>query len=119
MKSFYPAWGWALLILTLCAIPGNRIPSPGFEMRIDLYVHFGLYLILAFLVYRGWHKNRRKRMPVGTLLAFVALFIGYGVAIEYCQHYLFQNRFFDEYDIIANIIGSGTGMFLSHIYFQD
>ncbi len=93
-QSRWLAWGWALFVLAIMSIPGNRIPTVP-EINLDKLVHltvFGLlFLLFAKAGYRPW------------LVALCC--IAFGIATEVWQHYVAIGRFGDTYDAIADTLG--------------
>jgi hypothetical protein len=95
---------WALIILSLCAIPGQYIPSTSwFELvSFDKWVHASIFFILTSLCIVFIFKTNKK-----VLYIFIAalLCILYGGSIELMQAKLFSHRSADVYDFIANSFG--------------
>jgi hypothetical protein len=95
---------WALLILSLCAIPGQFIPSTSWleMLSFDKFVHASIFFILVSL----WivYVFRFER-PSLYLIAGVVLAILYGGSIEWMQANLFTQRSADWYDFYANSFG--------------
>ncbi len=105
---------WTLIILILSFLPGKDLPEVGF-FQFDKLVHVVFYLLLFAFTLIGW-----KRQTQFTLLKSISpymIFIWcslFGFLIECGQHFLTADRFFDWYDALANSIGAGIGLGLSH-----
>lgn len=123
LRFYTPAILWIILILVLCTLPGNDIPSNSFLDRIhfDKFVHFGLFggivLFLSLGIY--WQK---KYISNSTLWFLVLIAAGYGLAIEFIQKYWAINRSFDMYDLVADTLGAIAGIWvfkiIVHLFFN-
>jgi VanZ family protein len=119
-KLFIISLIWAVLIMIVCAIPGNDLPSielfriPNF----DKIVHAVLYFPLAFVLGAEFDlsgKNWLKYMgPVFTMLIISI----YGGLIEVLQEKLFVNRSADIDDVLSDIIGGLAGLAVYYLFFR-
>lgn len=111
IRYYLPAIIWILLVLYVCTIPGEKVPSsPFFEkIHMDKIVHFGLFgctvLLLCIGVYRQKKAISRANL---VLIAIAASF--YGLAIEYIQKYIAVHRSFDMSDVAADTLGAIGGV---------
>lgn len=101
---------WALIVFTLCVLPGDNIPDTGIRIpHFDKVVHFGMFFITSVLLALPLHLYARLRRRHILLLAVVFAFL-YGGAIE-----LLQDRFFgrsgDFADLVADLVGAFAGCF--------
>jgi VanZ family protein len=83
----------------------------------DKLVHFIFYLVFSFLFIHELHeflgiKKPRKRLIFPVFL--LALFIG--ASLELVQHYFIPVRSGSFFDLLANIVGSITGIMLYNVY---
>ncbi len=101
IKFFAPAFLWALVILWLCAIPGQDIPNWKL-LSFDKAGHATLFFILTILLFWGFYKTGSKYFLLVSLFAAIA----YGGATELMQQYWFENRKADILDFIANTFGA-------------
>lgn len=77
----------------------------------DKLAHAGAYFVLsALLIYGLYGMNKLSWKSSFFVLAGSAF---YGILMEMAQFAFFPNRFFEIYDIIANIIGSIGSLVLS------
>ncbi len=96
---------WTIIIFTLCALPGDAIPNPHFNIpHIDKIVHGGLFFIASLLlilplVYYS-HLPRWKAYLIACIYTLV-----YGGLIEILQFFFF-NRSGELYDWIADFVGA-------------
>ena len=105
IKSVHRFWLsgiWSILTLVLCFMPNNDSINISFfsQMHLDKLAHIIIYLIMAFLL---------KRDNLDSRSVFIFCFL-MGLAIEICQGYFLPSRYFEFYDLIANIIGYFIGI---------
>ncbi len=100
---------WAILILALCLLPGKDLPS--FTIfEFDKIVHFGIYVVLALLMYYGWNKqNTFPSLQENTITKILIITFTYGFAVEVAQELLTADRHFDILDALANAGGAVAG----------
>ncbi|MCW3462736.1 VanZ family protein [Chitinophaga nivalis] len=112
-KFYIPAILWTIVILVLCTMPGNDIPTNSFFQKIhfDKIVHFGLFggIVLFFSLAIYWQKKHIKGI---TLFFFVLMAAIYGLAIEFIQKYWAINRSFDIIDVVADTLGAIAGVWV-------
>ena len=115
VKSFWPAIAWLILSTIAFCLPGSVLPKDEWLERIyaDKWTHIGLFAVIVFL----WCApliNRPVQKSLPKLFAGIAIvFFGYGVLMEFVQHFFILNRSFDLGDIGADAIGCFVGYFLS------
>ena len=103
LRKIIPALLWSGIIFLLCFLPGSAFPKEDWLDKIyfDKMVHAALYFILFFLIFRIPEKKQTSVLIIATILC-----ITQGILIECIQGSSFiQNRSFDVYDIMANIVG--------------
>ncbi len=110
-RYYLPATVWILLVLYLCTLPGDDLPSnPFFEkIHLDKIVHIGLFGGTVFFLCLGVYLQKRiiSKFTL-TIIAISAAF--YGLAIEYIQKYFAVHRSFDMSDVAADIVGAIAGI---------
>ncbi len=121
LRYHLPTFLWALFIMIICAIPGERIPRLTFLewLKPDKIVHLVIFAILAILLLRSfldaktlpWEKNH-------IILFTLFLCIAYGSLVEILQYTVFINRSGDVRDAIANSIGALLGWWIYRRLFQ-
>ncbi|MGE0635498.1 MAG: VanZ family protein [Bacteroidia bacterium] len=110
MKYLAPAFLWALVILWLCAIPGQDIPSWKL-LSFDKAGHAFIFFTLTILLFWGFFKQKRDSFFHNYFLsASILIAIIYGGTTELMQQYLFENRTADLLDFAANSIGAATAL---------
>lgn len=106
MKVYIPAIVWAIIILVLSGLPGQNLPQFNFGslFEADKIGHFGVYFILSLCLFWAFFKQKR----LNAHFAFLAILISssYGILMEIGQYSIFPGRYFEFFDIVANIIGS-------------
>ena len=113
IRSFIPAVLFTIFATVLFCLPGSVLPgNEWFDiLQVDKWVHIGLFFVLTFL----WCAPVVSK-PVSTstmlLIISVALF-GYGILMEFVQHFFITNRSFDVIDIAADAVGCLAGFFLT------
>ena len=95
---------WALVILGLCSMPGQYIPSVSFleMLSFDKWVHAGMFFVLCTLIFLYIKEKTEEKKQI---YIFLFICIGYGCLLEVMQGTLFSNRSADWNDIIANSFG--------------
>ena len=112
MKSFIPALIWAVVIFFLSTTAGINLPETWLDfLSWDKIGHFTVYGILTFLLLFGFCKKNKKRNKQFTVLAVLGSSL-YGILLEWVQYSFFPMRYFENLDILANIIGSFIGLLL-------
>ena len=123
VKYCAPAILWTILIMVLSTLPGKDIPSNSFfeKVHFDKIVHFCLFVGIVLLLSLAVYRQKRHISP-GTLVMFVIIAAGYGLAIEFIQKYWAVGRSFDMYDVIADSLGAIAGVWLfkiaRHLFFS-
>ncbi|HHM21213.1 MAG TPA: hypothetical protein ENJ20_04225 [Bacteroidetes bacterium] len=110
LNAWWPAFLWAACILYLSTKGGVQLPHLGISP--DKIGHFGAYFLLGWFVLAGLKKTGRQSRRT-ALLAMTGVSL-YGVLLEAIQWAFFPHRYFEVWDMIANI----TGAFLSCYLFS-
>ena len=119
-KYNLPAISWALLILLLCGLPGDKIPEITFLewLRPDKIVHLILFGVLSFLFLKGFTKQNQYpfiNKNAGKIALIIC--ISYGGIIEILQNLVFIHRIGDIRDAAANAVGAVFGLWIYNRYF--
>ena len=90
-------------------MPGKDLPSVSI-WEADKLVHFIVYVLLAVLMYYGWHKQPQILwLKKNTVLKILVITSAYGFAVEVMQEIFTADRHFDLFDALANAIGAIAG----------
>lgn len=98
---------WALALFTESSIRGDDIPDFGF-LTHDKLIHFFIYTIFAFVVYRA--VRHQERFPLIARHSYLSTFIivaVYAVTDELHQYFV-PNRDSSMYDWFADCLGAIT-----------
>ena len=99
---------WTMIIFILSILPGSTIKEfwtiDFFSM--DKVAHMAVYFVLAVLVWKSLEYEGFLTINGKTIL----LGSSFGILMEIVQFLFFPYRYFDLFDIIANIIGSTAGV---------
>jgi VanZ family protein len=114
-KSILPAILWALFILIICGIPGQKLPHLDFLdwLKPDKIVHLFVFGLLSYLLMKGFLRREMRgifrKQP--ALFAFLLSAV-YGCVIEVLQEYVFINRSGEVFDALADAAGALLGIWL-------
>ncbi len=106
IKLYFRPILWLAWITFLCLVPTEDIPGagliniPGF----DKLVHFGMYFVLAVLLYRPFILQHLPPLPLILLVTVIV-----GGLIELLQLYLTSYRSASLYDFLADLAGAASG----------
>jgi VanZ family protein len=107
-----PVFIWALFILALSIGPGVQMPEVIFSP--DKIGHLVGYGMLNGLMLWAVFKNRHysfKTCVLSTLGVSV-----YGVVLEFVQGAFFPHRFFEVWDMAANVVGALISVLAFHFF---
>lgn len=118
LRSLAPAVLWLTFVAFMSVLPGNEVP--GFLLNVeDLYIHFTIYLVSAFLLYGGVSGWSRAKLPsFGAMLVIFLICIFFGGLLELAQAYLTVNRRGDWGDFMANTAGAFIGLLIAQSWHQ-
>ena len=106
---------WAIVIFYLSTTAGPQLPRIDWLMSPDKFGHAVVYGILAgglFFSLKPYFPDTKRVYYWPFILAS-----SYGVAMEFVQYGFFPDRYFEFWDIVANIIGAfGALLLLKIIY---
>jgi VanZ family protein len=114
----YWALAWTIIIFVLLTLPGSVLPNessfviPNFDKLVHIGM-FGGFVLLWSLYYSARSSSPKKLLRIFFVIFLIS--ISYGISMEYVQKYFIPQRYFDEGDIIADIIGSGLAYGISNI----
>ena len=89
-------------------MPGVNLPESWSDLfQPDKLAHIFVYAVQVFLFLRGFHLTNKLTRKISFFVVLGTIL--YGISLEIVQYAFFEDRFFEVFDIIANIIGSFTG----------
>ena len=115
LRVHLPTLAWAIFILIICGIPGDKIPEMTFWqwLKPDKIVHLLIFGLLCFLMIRSFLAlNTGSFFYKNAKMLSLLLTIFYGVLIEILQATVFIHRSGDVRDAIANSIGAFVGLWI-------
>ena len=115
LRVHLPTLAWAIFILIICGIPGDKIPEMTFWqwLKPDKIVHLLIFGLLCFLMIRSFLAlNTTSFFYKNAKILSLLLTIFYGVLIEILQATVFIHRSGDVRDAIANSIGAFVGLWI-------
>ncbi|CAM1503854.1 Fc.00g014450.m01.CDS01 [Cosmosporella sp. VM-42] len=104
MRIRLPFAGVFLLLLVLAAYAGFTTLQLGQYVN-DKLLHFITFFVLTVVFYWVVDTNRRRTLNMTLVVCTLVL----GVGSEFVQSFLPNDRDFDLYDIVANVVGSLVG----------
>ncbi len=110
MNPYLPAILCALVIFYLSVSSGVQIPDMGISP--DKIGHLAAYGMLAWLFFWGLKKD--GKITRANMQKTVLGVSGYGIFLEFVQWAFFPHRYFELWDMVANI----TGACLSYLLFR-
>ena len=111
INRYWKSFAWATIILVLCGMPSDDVPSLGFLNipHLDKFIHLVLYFVFALLLYSGvTHKAHKKSLEPKNHITIAIIAIGYGLLLRQCST-LFSQPQRRVGDAIANIAGYALG----------
>lgn len=117
MNRISPLWVsliWATFILILSTVGiGVNLPTTLSDIIAwDKLAHAFVYAVFSFFLYRTGllYFSKKRALIYAWFIAVV-----YGITMEIVQYSFFPNRYFEIFDIFANIVGATINLLL--IYF--
>ncbi|SRR5690606_10972868 len=112
MKHYIWAVLWAVVVVVLCGLPSaatDEVPKfPG----IDKLVHTGFFFVFTVLLYYGAIRRVGTFRPSWRISVRVVLFSClFALFTEYLQWKIFTYRSAEAWDLFADAVGTGMGVF--------
>ncbi|PHH64457.1 hypothetical protein CDD81_4532 [Ophiocordyceps australis] len=111
MRIRLPFAGVFLLLLLAAAYAGLTTLQLGQYVN-DKALHLVTFFLLTIVFYWIVDTNRRRTQNMTFVICTLVL----GIGSEFLQSFLPNDRDFDLYDIVANIVGSLAGLGLCSLY---
>ncbi len=106
--------GWMILItlLSLVSFSNSSMPKIGIP-HLDKVVHFTFYSVATVLGCFFVRERASAHISLNQSILIIGAFtIIYGILIEVLQHRLPGTRDGNEYDALANAVGTFVGVFV-------
>ncbi len=87
-------------------MPAGSLSGQTLFPHFDKLAHFGLYLVLAILLWRPLQPYFRQ----SPLIVILVITVSLGVLVEFLQHWLTSDRYGSVGDVLANAAGSLLGL---------
>lgn len=117
IKYFLPALLWAGVILILSTIGNVHAPNLLPDLLApDKLGHAAAYLIQSALL--GWGFYKTKKLLSNALIISVLSSAALGVSLEFAQYLFFPTRFFELWDMVANVTGALLGSIFTFSLYQ-
>jgi VanZ family protein len=94
-------------------LPGATFPKKDWldSIWFDKWVHIAMFAIMVVLWCRGLSVHKGGQVKTKRLFIIAAsLCLAYGAGMEFVQEYFVSRRSFDYGDIIADGVGSVSGL---------
>ena len=105
MKYYIPAIICSVLIFWLSVTSGVNFPQTFKDLfSFDKVAHAIAYGVQAGLLFWAVYKSRGNLSAKSMFLISVGVAL-YGISMEIIQYCFFPSRYFEELDILANIMG--------------
>jgi hypothetical protein len=112
MKHYVWALLWAVVILVLCSLPSATTDSVPKFPGIDKLVHTGFFFVFTVLLYYGAIRGAGTSAPSwGISFKVVAFSFLFALFTEYLQWKIFTYRSAEAWDLFADAVGTGMGVF--------
>jgi VanZ family protein len=104
MIYYIPAISGAILIFLLSTLIGAKVPLPdSMPIAPDKLGHLLAYLVLTLAL--GWGLFKNKRLTTRNTWLMLLGITTYGMALESIQFIFFPDRYFEWWDMLANLVG--------------
>ena len=112
MKHYIWALLWAVVVVVLCSLPPSTTSDiPKFQ-GIDKLVHTGFFFVFTVLLYYGAIRRTGTIRPSWRINIRVVVFSClFALFTECLQWKIFTYRSAEAWDLFADAVGTGMGVF--------
>ena len=112
MKHYIWAVLWAVVVVVLCSLPATATDDvPNFP-GLDKLVHTGFFFVFTVLLYYGAIRRAGTFRPSWRISIKVVIFSClFALFTEYLQWKVFTYRSAEAWDLFADAVGTGMGVF--------
>lgn len=100
---------YSCIITILFFVSSKGMPRISIS-HIDKVIHFGIFFGFTFLWLTFLYLRNNLELSTRTIIIFFIVTIVYGTLIEVFQEQFTSSRTFDYFDILADALGSLTGI---------
>ena len=112
MKHYIWAVLWAMVVVVLCSLPSAATDDVPKFPGIDKLVHTGFFFVFTVLLYYGAIRRVGSARPSWSTSIKVIVFSGlFALFTEYLQWKIFTYRSAEAWDLFADAVGTGMGVF--------
>ncbi len=112
MKHYIWAILWAVVVLVLCILPSESTDAVPKFPGIDKLVHTGFFFVFTVLLYYGGIRRLGTSSPSWKMSVRVVIFSAlFALFTEYLQWKVFTYRSAEAWDLFADAVGTGMGVF--------
>ncbi|WP_257667342.1 VanZ family protein [Parapedobacter tibetensis] len=112
MKHYTWAILWAGIVLVLCCMPSESTQSVPKFPGIDKVAHTGFFFVFTVLLYYGAIRRLSTTRPsIAITLRVIVFSFLFALFTEYLQWKIFTYRSAEAWDLFADAVGTGMGVF--------
>jgi|SRR5690606_26160460 len=112
MKHYSWAVLWALVVLVLCGLPSESTDSVPKFPGIDKLVHCGFFFVFTVLLYYGAIRKAGTSRPSWEIsIRVIGVSVLFALLTEFLQWKVFTYRSAEAWDLFADAVGTGMGVF--------
>jgi VanZ family protein len=116
-RIYYPI-AWTIIVIVLLTLPGSMLPTEStfFIPNFDKLVHIGLFggFVLLWCVHYGSRQSSPRKLLRFFFIMFLVA-VAFGIGTEYVQKYFIPMRYYDEGDIIGDMMGAGIAYGIANL----
>ena len=106
---------WAIFLFALTSWPSPpQVPIVSTTPHFDKLIHFTLYGVQAFLIYRAVRWPGKPGASLARVLAVVGLMAVWGIVDETHQYWI-PGRSMEAGDVAADVVGAAAGALAASI----
>ena len=103
---------WSIIVLILISLPSNDFNGVSTFEGFDKLVHTGFFFVFTVLSYFGSVlQSKRRATKLKTSIIIILIALSFAFLTEGIQLYLITTRSADWWDIFADTVGIGMGVF--------
>jgi VanZ family protein len=107
---------WFIITTVLLTLPGSALPKEDWLDKIwfDKWVHIGMFAIMVLLWCGAMLQRKYENKQLKNIFWWLAaIWLAYGIGMEFVQKYFIPNRSCDIGDMMADAVGCAVGLIYS------